>query len=173
MFPKVTFVIGGAASGKSECAEQLVYKSGQEMIYLATGQARDDEMRQKIHKHVDRRGDDWSLIEEPIDLIGVLSKCDAGQIVLLDCATMWLSNLFEANSDIESQVIALCDALPNLPPKVIIVTNELGMGVVPDHPLSRRFREAHGRMNQKLAAVSNLAVMVVAGLPSVLKGQMP
>ena len=171
--PPLTLVLGGAASGKSAYAESLVVQSGLERVYIATAQAFDAEMTDKIADHRKSRGPDWTTVEEPYDLAPHLAGVTADQIVLLDCATMWLSNHLLAENDIKVAADLLLNALAACPAPVIVVSNEVGASIVPETPLGRRFREAQGRLNQDLAARSDLVVAVMAGLPLVLKGSLP
>ncbi len=173
MFPKVIFVLGGAASGKSDFAETLVGRQGQQPVYLATAQAFDSEMRHKIDAHIARRGDGWLTHEVPMDVAATLTILKDGQVCLMDCATMWLSNHLMAESDLLKERSDLVQAIRNCPARLVIVSNEVGHGVVPDNALARRFREEQGRLNIALAAEADLAVQVHAGLPLVLKGQLP
>lgn len=173
MLPELTLVLGGAASGKSTLAESLVAQSGQNRVYLATAQAFDDEMQAKVARHRQMRGDGWQTIEAPLDPGSVLHDISAGQVVLLDCATMWLSNHLLAESDLEQARDTLLAGLSACLAPVVVVSNEVGLSVVPENPLARRFREAQGRLNQTLAARAGLVVNVVAGLPQVLKGHLP
>lgn len=173
MLPQLTMVLGGAASGKSAFAESLVVQTGRSRVYLATAQAFDDEMQAKVDRHRDMRGSEWLTVEVPLDPGAALRDIDASQIVLLDCATMWLSNQLLAESDLAHAQKALLAALSDCPAPVVIVSNEVGLSVVPENALARRFREAQGRLNQALAAQAGLVVNVIAGLPQVLKGQLP
>lgn len=173
MHPDLTFVLGGAASGKSAFAEQLVVSTGKNRVYLATSQVFDDEMRLKIRRHVDQRGDGWATIEAPMDLRSALAGMSPDQVCLIDCATMWLSNHLLADSDLEYEQAAFLAALRTCPAQVVIVSNEVGHGIVPDNALARKFREAQGRLNIALAAQADLVVQAIAGLPQVLKGQLP
>ncbi|MGV6805867.1 MAG: bifunctional adenosylcobinamide kinase/adenosylcobinamide-phosphate guanylyltransferase [Ruegeria sp.] len=173
MHPNLTFVLGGAASGKSAFAEQVAVSSGKNRVYIATSQVFDDEMRQKIRQHVAQRGDGWTTIEVPIDLTTALSALRPDQICLVDCATMWLSNHLLADSNIGKEQSDLLAALRNCLAQVVVVSNEVGHGIVPDNDLARTFREAQGRLNIALAAQADLVVQVTAGLPQVLKGQLP
>ncbi|NHQ74055.1 bifunctional adenosylcobinamide kinase/adenosylcobinamide-phosphate guanylyltransferase [Roseovarius gahaiensis] len=173
MLPQLTMVLGGAASGKSAFAESLVVQTGRSRVYLATAQAFDDEMQAKVDRHRDMRGSGWLTVEAPLDPGAALRDTDASQIVLLDCATMWLSNQMLAESDLAHAQNALMAALSDCPAPVVIVSNEVGLSVVPENALARRFREAQGRLNQALAAQAGLVVNVIAGLPQVLKGQLP
>ncbi|MBY6083447.1 bifunctional adenosylcobinamide kinase/adenosylcobinamide-phosphate guanylyltransferase [Ruegeria arenilitoris] len=173
MHPDLTFVLGGAASGKSAFAEQLAVSTGKTRVYLATSQVFDDEMRLKIRRHVDQRGDGWATIEAPMDLRPALAGLSRAQVCLIDCATMWLSNHLLADSDLEQEQAALLAALRACTAQIVIVSNEVGHGIVPDNALARKFREAQGRLNIALAAQADLVVQVIAGLPQVLKGQLP
>jgi adenosylcobinamide kinase/adenosylcobinamide-phosphate guanylyltransferase len=168
--PQFTLVLGGASSGKSAFAETLCFQSTRTRIYIATAQAFDDEMRVKISDHRSQRGPDWWTIEAPLDAASALSTCTIGQIVLLDCATLWLSNVLLADQDIAAASARLLTALATCPAHVIVVSNEVGHGIVPDNTLARQFRNAQGRLNQLLAAQADLVVQVIAGLPQTLKG---
>ncbi len=173
MLPKLSLILGGAASGKSAFAEGLVMASPQPRIYVATAQAFDDEMRQKVQKHLDQRGPDWRTIEAPLDTADVLKDLPKHAIVLLDCATMWLSNQMLGENDLASEQAKLLDALRACPAHVVVVSNEVGLDVVPENALARRFRDAQGALNQAIAQQADLAVLIVAGLPMVLKGELP
>lgn len=164
----LTLVLGGAASGKSSYAEALVMATANRWIYLATGSAQDSEMEDKISAHRARRGAGWATIEAPLDLGPALASAEAP--VLLDCATFWLSNQMFAGRDLDAATGALLDALAACPMPVVIVSNETGLSVVPENALARRFRQAQGELNQRLAAAADRVVLVVAGLPLVLKG---
>jgi adenosylcobinamide kinase/adenosylcobinamide-phosphate guanylyltransferase len=172
--PGLTLVIGGAASGKSAHAEALVRDQGGQRVYIATAQAFDDEMRAKIAAHQKMRaGDGWRTVEAPFDIVGALSGLGSGDVVLLDCATFWLTNLLLAERDWQAEADALIAALKACPAPVVVVSNETGQGIVPENALARRFREAQGQLNQRLAAEAGLVVAVMAGLPLVLKGVTP
>lgn len=173
MLPKLTFVLGGAASGKSQWAENLLLTSGLEPVYIATSRVFDDEIKSKIYLHEMRRGSLWKTVEADLDLKPALSGVAPTQAVLVDCATMWLSNHMMDGTDIETAQAALLGALAESAAPVVIVSNEVGHGIVPDNALARTFREAQGRLNIALAAQAELAVLVVAGLPQVLKGRLP
>ena len=166
----LTLVLGGARSGKSRHAEALVAACAPPWIYVATAEARDDEMRARIAEHRARRAADWRTIEAPTDLAGVLAGLRHGGAVLIDCLTLWLSNLMLADVDIEAEVSRLESALTGLAAPVILVSNEVGFGIVPDNALARRFRDAQGRLNQRMAARADRVVLMVAGLPLVVKG---
>ena len=173
MLPPLTLVLGGAASGKSVFAENLTENSGLKPVYVATARIWDEETNHKVFLHRDRRGPQWQVVEAPLDLAVPLAERHAGEVVLLDCLTMWLTNLIMDENDPEAATDALCTALASCPVPVVIVTNEVGQGIVPDNALARRFREAQGRLNMRVAAMSDLVVQVVAGLPNVLKGALP
>jgi len=169
----LSLIIGGAASGKSAYAEALVLGAAQRPAYIATAEAFDDEMRAKIAAHrAARAAGPWTTIEAPRDLAGAISAAEADAI-LIDCATLWLSNLLLAEADIDSALAALFAALAACPCPVVIVTNEVGQGIVPEAALGRRFRALQGHANQRLAAEAGLVVNVIAGLPMVLKGALP
>lgn len=168
----MTLVLGGAASGKSAFAEILVKNTGRSKVYLATARIWDAEMRIKVDAHVTMRGAGWRTLEAPLDLQPALSQRAADEVVLLDCATMWLTNHLMEDSDLEAAETALFNALDACPCPIVIVSNEVGHGIVPDNALSRRFRQAQGMLNQRLAARADLVVNVIAGLPQVLKGSL-
>jgi adenosylcobinamide kinase/adenosylcobinamide-phosphate guanylyltransferase len=170
MLPKGTFVLGGAASGKSQWAENLILSSGLRCMYLATGQIGDEEVRQRVNVHRARRGNRWQTLEEPLDLGPPLGRLAADTPVLIDCATMWLSNQMMAQADVATAADDLLTALAACRAPWVIVSNEVGHGIVPDNKLARQFREAQGRLNIALARQADLAVMIVAGLPQVMKG---
>ncbi len=173
VFPRVTFIVGGAASGKSAWAEGFVESCKKSKTYLATSQVLDGEMRAKVDAHVARRDQSWALIEAQMDLRPALSGLKPDQICLLDCATMWLSNHLLADSDLDVAQAALLAALAECRANLVIVSNEVGQGIVPENPLARQFREAQGRLNIALAAHADLVVQVTVGLPLVLKGTLP
>nr|WP_246566820.1 bifunctional adenosylcobinamide kinase/adenosylcobinamide-phosphate guanylyltransferase [Gemmobacter fulvus] len=171
--PQVSVVIGGARSGKSRFAEGLLRQTARPRSYIATAQAWDDEMRARISAHQSDRGADWHTLEAPHDLCGALAQIPAGHVVLLDCATLWLTNRMLAEADLETESAAMIAALQSCAAPVVVVTNELGWSIVPENALARRFRDAQGRLNQQLAAAAGLVVTVIAGLPLVLKGRLP
>ncbi|MBP1804709.1 bifunctional adenosylcobinamide kinase/adenosylcobinamide-phosphate guanylyltransferase [Rubellimicrobium aerolatum] len=170
---KLTLVLGGAASGKSAFAEDLLAADTRAKAYIATAEAWDAEMQRKISLHRERRGPGWRTIEAPRDLTSALGGISPAETVLLDCATLWLTNAMLAEADLPSEEAALLAALAACPAPVVVVSNELGLGLVPETALGRRFREAQGRLNQRLAAQADLVVFVAAGLPLVLKGALP
>ncbi len=173
MFPKVTLILGGAASGKSAWAEEFVETCGKSKVYLATSQVLDAEMQAKIDLHSKRRDESWTLIEEDLDLISPLGGLDRQQICLIDCATLWLSNHLLEDHDLPATQTALLGAIDTCAADLVIVSNEVGNGIVPQNPLARRFREAQGRLNIELAKRADLVVQITAGLPMVLKGRLP
>ncbi|MDK3072177.1 bifunctional adenosylcobinamide kinase/adenosylcobinamide-phosphate guanylyltransferase [Sedimentitalea sp. JM2-8] len=174
MYPRFTLVLGGAASGKSDFAEAFAVRNGKARVYLATAQALDGEMRRKIDEHIARRGDGWTTVEAPDDLSHPLAALTSGQVCLLDCATMWLSNrMLSGDGDTGTARSVLLRDLSRCAADLVVVSNETGQGIVPDTALARRFREAQGRLNIALAAQADLVIQVIAGLPQVLKGQMP
>lgn len=173
MFPKGVFVIGGASSGKSGWAESLLESYSKPMVYLATGQICDEEVAARVMVHKKRRDARWTTCEEPFELAGPLNDLSEDSAVLIDCATMWLSNHLLAEHDHVAAQDRLITALRACRAPWIIVSNEVGQGIVPENKLARRFRDAQGRLNIALAAEADLAVQVVAGLPQVLKGTLP
>jgi adenosylcobinamide kinase/adenosylcobinamide-phosphate guanylyltransferase len=167
-----TLVLGGARSGKSAFAEQLVRGSALKPIYLATATAGDDEMQARISHHRSRRGEGWTTIEEPLELTPTLTRESAKDcVVLVDCLTLWLSNIMHAGRDAETETQRLADWLAQSAHPIVLVSNEIGLGLVPETPLGRRFRDAQGRLNQAVAAAVPNVVFVAAGLPLRLKGQ--
>lgn len=168
--PSTLLVLGGARSGKSRYAETRAAALGVPPLYLATATAGDDEMQARIDHHRDRRSDRWQVIEEPLDLVGALDAHLApGRVVLVDCLTLWLSNLMHAERDViaETGRLRACVAAASGP--LVLVSNEVGLGLVPETPLGRSFRDAQGRLNQEIAAVATEVVFVAAGLPLWLK----
>src|SRR6202795_3920486 len=166
---KLTLVLGGARSGQSRYAESLIAALPPPWIYVATAQAGDAEMTERIAAHRARRGPQWHTIEVPRDLAAALKSCQTGP-VLIDCLTLWLSNLMLAGADIDAATGERDDALAAAKAPVVLVANEVGSGIVPDHPLGRRFRDLQGLLNQRIAARADRVVLVVAGLPLAVKG---
>lgn len=171
--PPLTLILGGARSGKSRRAETLIDRirpsvTGQP-VYIATSQCFDDEMAERIALHRRQRGTDWETIEEPFDLAGVLTRDFARRPILIDCLTLWLSNHLLADHDLEAECHRLVTALQACPGPVLCVSNEVGLGIVPDNALARRFRDAGGRLNQAVAAIAQRVEFIAAGLPMVLK----
>ncbi|HXI06323.1 MAG: bifunctional adenosylcobinamide kinase/adenosylcobinamide-phosphate guanylyltransferase [Bradyrhizobium sp.] len=165
-----TLVLGGARSGKSAFAEQMLGDGGLTKVYLATATAGDDEMRSRIDHHRKRRGDGWITIEEPLALVDALTReATHGRAVLVDCLTLWLSNLMFAGRDHDVEGSRLARYLGVARHPVVFVSNEVGLGLVPETPLGRNFRDAQGRLNQVVAAVVPNVVFIAAGLPLWLK----
>jgi adenosylcobinamide kinase/adenosylcobinamide-phosphate guanylyltransferase len=165
-----TLVLGGARSGKSAFAEQLIGDSGLLRIYLATATAGDDEMRSRIAHHRVQRGGGWTTVEEPLALVDTLTReATDGRAVLVDCLTLWLSNLMLAERDPEMEARRLAQFLGAAKHPVVLVSNEVGLGLVPETRLGRSFRDAQGRLNQIVAATVPNVVFIAAGLPLWLK----
>ncbi len=165
----ITLVLGGARSGKSRFAERLVEAAGGG-VYLATGEARDSEMEARIAEHRARRGAGWATVEEPIELAAALREAaGAGRPILVDCLTLWLSNLMLAEIDIETKTAELLTTMPQLATPVIFIANEVGLSIVPDNRLARRFRDEAGILNQRIAEAASLVYFIAAGLPLTLK----
>lgn len=165
-----TLIFGGARSGKSLLAERLVLESGLAPVYVATAEARDGEMAERIATHRGRRGSEWTNLEETMDLAGALVRENQpGRALLIDCLTLWLSNHYFAKHDLEAETGRLTRAIAELAGPVVFVSNEVGSGIVPDTRLSRDFRDAQGRLNQAIAAACDRVIFVAAGLPLILK----
>lgn len=177
MSGEVTLVLGGARAGKSALAERLVLSLAEAnrgaAIYIATGQGGDAEMNVRIAAHKARRGDRWTTIEEPLDLLGALATAGPGDAVLVDCLTLWLANLMAEGRDPDVDGRQLAEALQSVPLPVALVSNEVGLGIVPDNALARAFRDHAGRLHQRVAAVAGRVLFVAAGLPLALKGSLP
>lgn len=168
---KVILVTGGAKSGKSAWAEARVRELGGAPIYIATAQAFDDEMRVRISNHLQRRGDGWRTIEEPRALARVLEETDGAGPRLVDCLTLWLTNeMLAEDGDWPVALERLTAALERAQSDVVLVTNEVGSGIVPDNALARRFQDAAGVVNQAIGALADEVVLVVAGQPLQIKG---
>ena len=164
-----TLVLGGARSGKTAFAQAQAEAAALRPTLIATAQAFDDEMRTRIDRHRAERGDRWTTIEAPMDLTGALAGLTADDAVVVDCLTLWLSNLMHAEIDIGASVRDLVIALAACPARVWLVGNEVGQGIVPDNALARRFRDEAGWMHQRLAAAADAVFRIVAGLPLRLK----
>jgi adenosylcobinamide kinase/adenosylcobinamide-phosphate guanylyltransferase len=168
--PAATLVLGGARSGKSRYAERLVEAAADSGTYCATAEAGDAEMAARIAAHRARRGAFWRTVEEPLALAAAIAaEARHERPLLVDCLTLWLSNVMLAGRNVDDEVAALAAALRLAAGPVVLVANEVGMGLVPETPLGREFRDAAGRLNQKVAAVADRVVFVAAGLPLVLK----
>ncbi|WP_031295085.1 bifunctional adenosylcobinamide kinase/adenosylcobinamide-phosphate guanylyltransferase [Sphingobium ummariense] len=163
-------VLGGARSGKSRYAQQRVEACGGTLAYIATAQALDEEMADRIARHRADRGERWTTIDASIDLPAAIRRtAEQADAMLVDCLTLWLSNLLLADADIEAASDSLLSAVQACPRPVALVANEVGLGIVPDNALARRFRDAAGRLNQQVAALASEVVFVSAGLPMILK----
>ena len=168
--PAVTLILGGARSGKSRHAETLVTGAASAGTYIATAEAGDTEMTERIAEHRRRRGPFWHTVEEPLDLAGAIrAHAEPTRPILVDCLTLWLSNLMGAGRIVEHEAETLCGALRDAQGPVVLVANEVGLGLVPETPLGREFRDAAGRLNQRIAAQADRVVFVAAGLALILK----
>jgi adenosylcobinamide kinase / adenosylcobinamide-phosphate guanylyltransferase len=169
-----TLILGGVRSGKSRLAESLALRSERPVSYIATATAGDAEMRSRIEAHRVRRPASWSIVEEPVRLAAALRKhAVKDAFVIVDCLTLWLTNLLVANDGtaLQREIEALIAALPQLPGDVVFVSNETSMGVAPLGELTRRFIDEAGQLHQRLAQHCERVVLTIAGLPSVLKGE--
>lgn len=178
-YPRHIMITGGVRSGKSKFAEELAGKLGGEIIYLATAQALDREMEERIKEHQQHRPQNWTTVEEPLEAARIIAGCQRGTTVLLDCLTLYLSNWFFKDEDLSLEcreetvsraVTGLAEAVKGSGANIIIVTNELGWGVVPDNTLARRFRDLGGRANQKIAEYCDQVYLMVSGIPIRVKG---
>ena len=173
MFPSFALVVGGAASGKSLWAEKLLIGTDRKLVYVATAYARDAEMKEKIAAHARRRGKRWRLVEAPIDIASAVAGCSENEAILLDCATMWLSNCIEAGIDMTYASTKFLDSVACADCPIVVVSNEIGSGIVPANEFARNFRAMHGELNQAIAERASLVVATMCGLPLVLKGDLP
>jgi adenosylcobinamide kinase/adenosylcobinamide-phosphate guanylyltransferase len=168
--PRLTLVLGGARSGKSRFAEGLVTAQPGPWLYVATGEAHDAEMAERIAQHAARRGPGWTTREVPLALAELVGEARAeGQAVLIDCLTLWLSNIMLAERNVAAESDRLVAALGIAAGPIVVVSNEVGLGIVPDNALARAFRDAQGRLNAAVAAVADHVVLMAAGLPLTLK----
>jgi adenosylcobinamide kinase/adenosylcobinamide-phosphate guanylyltransferase len=166
----LTLVLGGVRSGKSRHAEQLALASGLAPVYVATAQALDGEMARRIAIHRERRGAAWQTIEEPLDLVGTLQRaCSPERIVLVDCLTLWLTNLMVAERDVEAECAQLLTALAGRSGPLVLVSNEVGQGITPDNAMARRFIDHAGWLHQGIAEQADAVVLMTTGLPQRLK----
>ena len=169
--PKISFFLGGARSGKTRRALSLAESSGKAPVYIATGQAFDAEMQDRIDRHKAERGPHWRTVEAPIDLAAAITSSSSTKtILLIDCLTLWLSNLTFAQRDTSAETQILIQALQDAAGPVLVVSNEVGLGIVPENALACRFRDDQGRLNQSIAAVADRVEFIAAGLPLTLKG---
>ena len=166
---RLTLVLGGARSGKSRYAESLVTALPAPWIYVATAEARDAEMAERIAAHQARRGAGWRTLETPRDVVGALTAHGTTPL-LVDCLTLWLANALLASADADAEIERLEAALEQASAPLVLVANEVGFGIVPDDALGRRFRDLQGVLNQRIAARADRVVLVVAGLPLTMKG---
>jgi len=164
----ITLILGGARSGKTTHALAAAEASGRGLVMIATAEALDAEMEERIARHRAERGPRWRTIEAPLDLASALAQVSADETAVVDCLTLWVSNLMHADRDLEAETARLIAALPGR--DLVLVSNEVGLGIVPDNALARRFRDAAGRLNQQVAAAADRVVFVAAGLPLTLKG---
>jgi adenosylcobinamide kinase / adenosylcobinamide-phosphate guanylyltransferase len=163
----VTLILGGARSGKSRHAESLAKGKRH---YIATAEILDSEMAERISHHRNQRGEDWNTLEIPLELAEAIARLDGrGQFILVDCITVWISNLMHAKRDVRAEVARLCVLFSKMKADVVLVSNEVGQGIVPDNALARAFRDEQGFANQRLAEAADVVTFVTAGLPQMLK----
>jgi len=173
---RIIFITGGARSGKSSFALSLspvAYSLSK--AYIATAQALDEEMKERIERHKRERGNDWYAVEEPIDIVRALDELREYPVILIDCLTLWISNLILNNLDLEKEIKRFLDAIKSSaishqPSALLIVSNEVGMGIVPENELARRFRDLAGMLNQKVAEIADEVYLMVSGIPLKIKG---
>jgi adenosylcobinamide kinase/adenosylcobinamide-phosphate guanylyltransferase len=165
----ITLILGGARSGKSRYAESLIEQEPAPWIYLATAEARDEEMKRRIAEHRARRDPRWQTIEAPHDLAATIAALPPRSAALVDCLTLWLSNRLLVDGDIDREIEWLERALASHDGAVVAVSNDVGSGIVPDNQLARRFRDLQGMLNQRIAACASRVVLMVAGLPLAVK----
>jgi len=172
MSRKIIFILGGARSGKSTYALKEVSKFSGKKVYIATAEALDEEMQQRIENHKRHRSDEWITYEEPLRIAEVIEEIEGKySVIVIDCLTLWLSNVMHGNLDIGYEIENLVDTLraTRNASCIYIVSNEVGMGIVPENEMSRRFRDMAGLLNQKIAEVADEVYMVVAGMPMKIK----
>jgi len=168
--PRLMLVLGGARSGKSRHAEQAILAAAGGGLYLATAGIDDAEMAARVAEHRARRGPTWTTIEEPLEIAGcIAAEARPDRPILVDCLTLWLSNLMHAGRDVEAETERLLAALTGARGPVVLVANEVGLGIVPETALGRAFRDHAGRLNQRAASVAERVVLMAAGLPMLLK----
>ena len=170
----VCLVLGGARSGKSLFAERQIEATGLAACYIATAEARDAEMAERIRRHRQRRGDGWMTVEEPLHLAEALGNAvSPGSAVLVDCLTLWLANVMASGHSPQRDIDGLLHVLGGATGEVVLVSNEVGMGIVPENALARSFRDEAGVMHQRIGAIAGRVIFVAAGLPLILKGPPP
>jgi len=171
MSRKIIFITGGARSGKSFLAMSEASKFKGKKAYIATAEVLDSEMRERIEQHKKQRGNDWDTYEEPIKIEKVIEKIGGSySVIVLDCLTLWLSNVMLNSFDLEKEIDSFCRSLFTVHCPLFIVSNEVGMGIVPENEIARKFRDMSGRLNQRVAEVADEVYMVVAGIPVKIKG---
>ena len=175
MGKKIILITGGCRSGKSRLALDYANQHFSKRLYLATSEALDEEMTERIAHHKKTRGPEWQTIEEPVEVVNKIRQYgDKTDVILLDCITLWLSNLLmrqKKDSEIMKEIGALIDTVREVQTSLILVSNEVGLGIVPADPLSRRFRDLSGMTNQKIAKAADAAIFMVSGIPIFLKGK--
>ena len=165
-----TLILGGARSGKSRYAQQLAERCSAQRVFIATAEALDDEMQHRIERHIADRGDSWRTVEEPLDLVAAIElNCKMENVVVVDCLTLWLSNVMLGGLDVNAECERLAESVAATDAPLIVVSNEVGMGIVPESTIGREFRDYQGRLNQLVAASANSVVLVAAGIPLVMK----
>lgn len=163
-------ILGGARSGKSRRALSLAESTGERPVFVATAEPGDDEMLERITRHQTERGPQWSTLDAPLDLVRAIEQAaQHGDVCIIDCLTLWLSNLMHAERDVQAETRKLCDTIAGSRIPLILVSNEVGLGLVPETPLGRAFRDEQGRLNQAVARVCDRVEFVAAGLPIKLK----
>lgn len=168
-FVRLTLVLGGARSGKSRYAEGLVTCAPAPWFYIATAQAHDDEMRERIFAHRMRRHEGWRTFDEPLNLANAIHEAPPGTPILVDCLTIWLANLMLAERDIDAEICALINVCLAASGPLVLVSNEVGFGIVPENDLARKFRDRAGALHQRLGEIVDRCTLVVAGFPIHLK----
>lgn len=166
-----TLILGGARSGKSRYALRMAEGMTERPVFIATAVAEDDEMRRRIDRHRRERGAHWTTVEAPFELAGAIARLTVNDTAVVDCLTLWLSNAMRENQDPAAKIADLLEAVVDSPARLILVSNEVGLGIVPATPLGRDFRDEQGRLNQRLAELADQVVFLAAGLPLILKPQ--
>ncbi len=172
---KIIFIIGGARSGKSNFALEEASRVSGKKAYIATAEALDEEMMHRIEEHKRKRGNDWITYEEPLKIADVIKKIEGKySVIVIDCLTLWLSNLMYSNLNIKAEIESLVDVLKNSElrtqnSELVVISNEVGMGIVPENEIARRFRDIAGILNQKVAEISDEVYLIAAGIPVKIK----